>query len=126
MAGIGGKAPLFGLEGSLWSQPELSYSRFLNLPSVRVKNPASCVLSKASRLLPDDWEKQYGIRPLLLESLVDTRRFAGTCYRVANWGYVGQTSGRGRIDRDHAWVGESPKAVFLWSLAKEFRSRLEA
>lgn len=104
----------------------VSNSRFLILPTVRVKNLASCVLSKASRLLPDDWEKQYGIRPFLLESLVDTSRFAGTCYRAANWIYVGQTSGRGRMDRDHARVGESPKAVFLWPLAKGFRSRLEA
>jgi hypothetical protein len=29
--------------------------------------------------------QHYGVRPLLLETLVDAVRFPGTCYRAANW-----------------------------------------
>ena len=35
--------------------------------------------------MPPDWQTRYGYRPLLLETLVDTQRFRGTCYRAANW-----------------------------------------
>ena len=30
---------------------------------------------------------------------VGAARFRGTCYRAANWIHVGQTTGRGRMDR---------------------------
>ena len=30
-----------------------------------------------------------------LETFVDTERFAGTCYKAANWTFLGLTSGRG-------------------------------
>src|SRR5207237_4212263 len=60
----------------------------------------------SSDLLPADWETYYGHRPLLLEPLVDASRFRGTCYRAANWIYVGQTTGRGRMDREHKAHGK--------------------
>lgn len=101
-------------------------SRFLILPAVRVKNLASTVLAQACRVVPSDWEQQYGIRPVLMETLVDTSRFTGTCYRAANWIHAGSTSGRGRMDRGHIRGGEAPKAVFLWPLAKDFRRWLGA
>src|SRR2546430_7036737 len=34
------------------------------------------------------------------------RSFRGTCYRAANWIYVGQTTGRGRMDREHKAHGQ--------------------
>jgi hypothetical protein len=40
-----------------------------------------------------------------LETLVDAARFCGTCYRAANWIPVGQTAGRGRMDREHRGHG---------------------
>ncbi|EQD27987.1 hypothetical protein B1A_21450, partial [mine drainage metagenome] len=49
----------------------------------------------------EDYEAQYGYRPWLIESFVDTEQFAGTCYRAANWVSVGETQGRGRQDREH-------------------------
>jgi hypothetical protein len=49
------------------------------------------------RRLPDDWESRYKIRPVLLETFVDSERFAGTCYKAANWIYVGKTKGRGKL-----------------------------
>ena len=31
-----------------------------------------------------------------METFVETDRFAGTCYKAANWVHVGQTKGRGK------------------------------
>jgi Domain of unknown function (DUF4338) len=73
--------------------------RFLILPGVKVTGLASMVLARCARQLPTDWEARYGYRPWLLETLVETERFKGTCYRAANWIRVGQTAGRGRMDR---------------------------
>ena len=79
-------------------------ARFLILPWVQVRNLASTVLARSSRRLPDDWQARYGCRPLLLETFVQSDRFAGTSYRAANWTHVGQTQGRGKLDvhRTHA------------------------
>ena len=100
-------------------QRVVANSRFLILPSVRIRNLASSVLSQASARIASDWEARYGIRPLLLETLVDSARFSGTCYRAANWIEAGRTTGRGRNDREHLRHGESPKTLFLYPLAKD-------
>ena len=73
----------------------MNNARFLILPWVQVRNLASTVLARSSRRLPDDWLARYGYRPLLLETFVQSDRFAGTSYRAANWTHVGQTQGRG-------------------------------
>ena len=71
-------------------------SRFLIPPTVKVKCLASFVLARCQRRLCDDWEAVYHYRPVLLETYVERGRFAGTCYRAANWTAVGTTGGRGR------------------------------
>lgn len=76
-------------------------SRFLIVPQVKVKNLASHVLALAIEQLPIDWQTQYAIQPLLLETFVEKDRFQGTCYRAANWIHVGQTKGRGRQDSNN-------------------------
>lgn len=101
-------------------------SRFLILPSVRIKNLASSALSLACKRLPSDWEERYGVKPLLLETLVDGSRFAGTCYSASNWVRVGETTGRGRNDSAHLRHGDSPKTVFLFPLVKHARRLLSA
>jgi hypothetical protein len=53
-------------------------SRFLIVPTVRVKNLASQVLSRALQRLRGDWEERYGYRPVLVETFVDEERFVGT------------------------------------------------
>jgi hypothetical protein len=68
--------------------------RFLILPTVRVKHLASHVLSLTLSRLPQDWERRYQIRPVMVETFVDPSRFAGTCYKAANWIYVGDSAGR--------------------------------
>lgn len=102
----------------------VSNSRFLILPWVRIPNLASSALALAARRLPDDWQARYQIRPLLLETLVDPARFAGTCYRAAGWTCVGRTTGRGRQDRDHRRHDASPKTIFLSPLSADAHSRL--
>lgn len=107
-------------------QQVINNSRFLLLPWVQVRNLASAVLGCAARTVVADWETTYAVRPLLLETLVDTARFAGTCYRAANWVAVGTTTGRGRMDRHHQRHGHAPKAVFVYALARHARARLQS
>ena len=76
-------------------------ARFLILPHVRVKNLASHVLAQAARRLRADWQDAYGYAPVLLETFVETARFSGASCRAANWTWVGQTTGRGKLDRTH-------------------------
>ena len=75
----------------------INNARFLILPWVQSKNLASMILSKAAKRLPDDWQAQYDYRPVLLETFVEKPRFEGTCYKAANWRYLGQTKGRGKL-----------------------------
>jgi len=98
--------------------------RFLILPWVRVKGLASKILALSARQLPHDWQSRYEHRPLLLETLVDTNRFWGTCYRAANWIYVGRTAGRGRMDREHKAHGQAIKDIYVYPLVRDARQRL--
>lgn len=97
--------------------------RFLILPWVKVTGLASLVLARCARQLPADWEAHYGYRPWLLETLVETQRFAGTCYRAANWIGVGQTAGRGRMDRLKLQK-EPVKDIYLYPLIRNVQLRL--
>jgi hypothetical protein len=98
-------------------------SRFLIRPSVRCANLASKVLSLSLAALPDDFARQFGYRPWLVESFVDTRYYSGTCYRASNWIAVGQTKGRGRQDRGKQFA-LNPKAIYVYPLEAEFRQRM--
>ena len=99
-------------------------SRFLLLPWVRVKNLASTMLSLALRRVRADWPRHYGIEVLLAETLVDTARYSGHCYRAANWIHIGQTTGRGRMDREHVRHGASIKALLVYPLVRNAVKRL--
>lgn len=98
-------------------------SRFLILPWVNSKNLASHVLSLCARQLPSDWQQAYGYTPVLLETFVEKDRFAGTCYKAANWSLVGVTKVRGKLDRfnEHAL---SVKDIYLYPMKKQFRKSL--
>ena len=74
-------------------------SRFLILPTVQVPHLASKALARRTRRLGQDWEQRYGERVVLVETFVDSQRYAGTSYRAANWQRVGTTCGRGRNGR---------------------------
>ena len=98
-------------------------ARFLILPWVHCKNLASRLLGRVIRRLPEDWQKRYGYRPVLAETFVQIPRFRGTCYQAANWLYVGDTTGRGRLARDHK-VTLAKKTIWVYPLIKDFRRHL--
>ena len=98
-------------------------SRFLIRTSVRCQNLASRVLGMVVRRLGPDFETQYGYRPWLVESFVDTEHFAGTCYQAANWVAIGQTQGRGRQDREHRRAN-SVKTIYVYALESDVRTRM--
>jgi hypothetical protein len=96
-------------------------SRFLLVP--RVAHLASHVLSFCARQVRQDWMERYGVRPVLFETYVERDRFQGTCYRSANWVHVGQTQGRGRMDRDRAY-STPVKDVYVYPLQRNVRKEL--
>lgn len=67
-----------------------------------------------------DWQEVYGYRPVLMETFVEKDRFAGTCYKAANWVHVGSTQGRGKLDRLHKH-NVPVKDIYLYPLDKNFR-----
>jgi len=105
-------------------QAIVNNGRFLILPWVQIKGLASKILALSAKQMPRDWEIRYGFRPLLLETLVDAARFRGTCYRAANWIHVGQTTGRGRMDRAHKAHGQAVKDIYVYPLVHNARQQL--
>jgi hypothetical protein len=97
-------------------------SRFLILP-LHCRNLASRLLAMATRGLADNWHERYGYRPLLVETFVETPRFRGTCYKAANWIYLGQTQGRGKLDVLHK-ARLPNKSIWVYPLVKDFRRKL--
>lgn len=90
----------------------------------RISNLASMLLSCVLRQLRTDWHRRYGLEPWLVETLVDRQRFYGGCYRAANWIALGETSGRGRMDRAHQRHGAQVKTVLVYPLVKNAVGRL--
>ncbi len=95
-------------------------SRFLIVPSVQVQNLASHVLSVSVRRLVADWRERYGYEPVLVETFVDGQRFAGTCYRAANWVQVGQTAGR-RDGYGNGTVSTGKKDIYVYPLRRDWQ-----
>lgn len=101
----------------------LNNARFVLLPWIRVRNLASKVLALAARQVVEDFAERYGERPVLLETFVEVPRFRGTCYRAANWQYLGRTQGRGKCDVAHRAVLPR-KDVYVYPLRPDFRRAL--
>ncbi|MBW2739113.1 MAG: IS4 family transposase, partial [Deltaproteobacteria bacterium] len=101
----------------------VNMSRFLIRSSIVCKNLASCVLGLAIKKFPIDFEIRYGHRPLLVESFVDTSHYKGTCYRAANWQWIGRTKGRGRQDLLKKYE-ETVKDIYVYPLDKDFRVKI--
>jgi Domain of unknown function (DUF4338) len=102
----------------------INNSRFLIFPWVKVKYLASKVLSMVAKKIRADWIKEYCYAPVLLETFVDLAHFQGTCYKAANWIYLGETKGRGRMDRNKE-CKLSKKAIFMYPLQNDFRDYLK-
>ena len=102
----------------------LAYNtRFLILPWVTVPHLASHLLGRIAKRLSVDWQAVYAHPIYFVETFIDPQRFAGTCYRAANWTVMGLTTGRGK-DAPTRAVNRSIKQVLGYALVKDFRQRL--
>jgi len=99
-------------------------SRFLILPWVRVPHLASHLLGRMSRQLSAGWQSVYAHPIYFTETFVDPTRFAGTCYRAANWAYLGMTTGRGKNDQTMK-PNRTLKQVYGYPLHRGFRLKLD-
>lgn len=97
----------------------INNNRFLILPWIKVKNLASKVLSIATKMVPKDWERIYKYKPVLIETFVDVSRFKGTCYKAANWIYLGRTKGKGRRGLKY-YIHNQPKDVYVYPLCGDY------
>lgn len=98
-------------------------TRYLVLPSGRIKNLASKVLALSVKRLSSDWQRIHGHPLHAVETFVDPTRFAGTCYKAAGWTCLGLTRGFGYhsgryIPHNH------PKTVWVRLLSKDAREIL--
>ena len=98
-------------------------SRFLILPWVRVGYLASHILARMAKIVCQDWQAIYRHPIYYLETFIEKNRFAGTCYKAANWIYLGDTTGRGKNDHTNK-ANRSIKAVWGYPLSKHFRTLL--
>ena len=102
----------------------LAYNtRYLILPWVQVPHLASHVLGRMAAILSQEWERMYGHPVYFAETFIDPTRFHGTCYRAANWRFLGLTTGRGK--NDHTYKPNRPiKEVLGLPLTPRFRELL--
>jgi hypothetical protein len=91
--------------------------RFLILPWAKVPHLASHLLARVAPIVSADWQTLYQHPIDLLETFIDPGRFRGSCYRAANWIYLGQTTGRGKANR-------SLKELWVYPITKDFRQQL--
>jgi Domain of unknown function (DUF4338) len=99
-------------------------TRYLLLPWVRVPHLASHILGKMTSQLSQHWERMYGHPVYFAETFIDPGRFRGTCYRAANWKFLGLTTGRGK--NDHTYKPNRPiKEVLGLPLTPRFRELLQ-
>jgi hypothetical protein len=100
-------------------------TRFLVPSWVQVPHLASHLLARMTRMLPQEWEKVYGHPVCFAETFVDTTRHRGTCYRAANWVFMGKTTGRGKNDQTKR-PNRTLKDVLGLPLSADWRERLLA
>jgi hypothetical protein len=94
--------------------------RYLIPEWIKVPHLASHVLSLICQRISRDWENKYGHSLFCLETFVECDRFKGTCYKAANWIYVGKTVGRGRDDIDKT-AALPIKDIYLYPLHRKYQ-----
>ena len=99
----------------------INNNRFLIFPWVNVKCLASKALSLAAKQLATDWQAQHGYQPVLLETFVDHSLYDATCYRAANWQYLGETEKR--VNKKRGLI-KNAKSVYVYPLVNNAKSIL--
>ncbi len=110
---------------NLYLKHVLNNNRFLILPWVQITHLASHLLSRTLIMLQKDWFKRFGVEPYLVETYVDADNYRGTCYRAANWVYLGETSGFSKDGSCFVYHGRR-KDVYIYAYdEKKFRSLIK-
>ncbi|MDA2927618.1 IS4 family transposase [Acidobacteria bacterium AH-259-G07] len=97
----------------------INLTRFLIRPQVQCQNLASRVLSLCLDRVGRDFAQRYGFEPWWVETFVDRERYSGTCFRAANWRYIGASQGRGRSAPNRQVT--SCKDLYLYELKPDWR-----
>jgi len=101
------------------------HSRFLLLSEcAHQPNLASHLLAGCTRRLAADWLACHGHPVLVAETFVDPARYAGTCYKAANWIDLGPTGGFARDYRDFYRDAQHPKQLWVRPLHPQARAWL--
>lgn len=100
-------------------------TRYLIPAWVRVPHLASHLLGRMTRMLSEEWQKVYEHPVYFAETFVDPTLHRGTCYRAANWIWMGLTTGRGKADQTNR-PNRTLKEVLGLPLVEDFRERLVA
>ena len=101
----------------------INNSRFLILPTVKVQNLASKLLSLSINKVVTDWTWYYSIEPLVAETFVQPSKFYGTSYKAANWLEIGITKGYAKSGMSYH-NSQEPKKIYLYGLNNQTRSKL--
>ncbi|MFT4729660.1 MAG: hypothetical protein ACI9UN_004178 [Granulosicoccus sp.] len=75
----------------------------------------------ACKQLAEDWQARYHIRPVLVETFVDSSKYKATCYRAANWQHLGESKG---LAATKSTAGKTVKQIYVYSLTKKAKSLL--
>lgn len=101
----------------------INNTRFLIVPWVQLKNLASHILGQVARRIREDWQDRWGYSPVLMETFVDPHHYQGSCYKGANWQYLGMSTGDGLVRKGKTYI-TSPKMIFVKPLVADFRALL--
>jgi len=101
----------------------INNTRFLIFPWVQLKNLASHILGQVARRIREDWQDRWGYSPVLMETFVDPHHYQGSCYKGANWQYLGMSTGDGLVRKGKTYI-TSPKMIFVKPLVADFRALL--
>jgi hypothetical protein len=115
-----GWTPAQRLRNLVWV---INNSRFLIFPWVKVANLASHVLGQIHKQIAGHFKQRWGFCPVLLETFVDPQHYRGSCYKAANWRYLGMTTGLGLVRKGKSYR-TSAKKIFVKPLVKEYRQLL--
>jgi len=99
-------------------------SRFLVLPHVHVKHLASQCLSLLATVGAKIWSDYYACRLRVIETYVDPSLYQGTCYKAANWIYIGDTKGFKKSGSGHQKTN-CPKLHFIYPMTGKLRQAIE-
>lgn len=95
-------------------------NRFLIPNWIRVPNLASYLLARGIKAVLSDWYEKYGEKIFLVDTFIDPRWFSGSCYKAANWIYIGNTKGYGRLRSGYRYHG-LVKEVYVYVVERDFR-----